>query len=381
MWQQGLHNDSSRSTLGHSKCKGVSNTCLSVWIRKTNNWPRIFIAFAAVAIWSAVPLTFRLFVTFQQRKGTYFWAILICSWGLCIRQTGYMLGFLAGNPYFPLPALMEQVGWVMMVSGFAVVLYSRLNLIVNSKRILRALLCLIIFNAVVWHPMMSTLSIGQEALGRKHRPTAKWARVFFFAERVQIIMFCGQEILMSMFYVRAAYEFLRTKYDPSLQHKVRKAMFLLLFSQGIVTSLDITIITIDFLGYQSLKLFIHSFIYSVKLEMEFIVLNQLVELSKEGIRGLNDISLKTQDTYRGSERGSNGKTKAVTPLMDPHDNWNTTSAFPEQRLPRMDSISSTVVPSSLPSPIARSNSVFGHVSGPSWGDNNKKSSTSIVHIP
>ncbi len=44
--------------------------------------------------------------------------------------------------------------------------------------------------------------------------------------------------------------------------------------------LEVGMITINFPGYLDMELFIHSFVYCVKLEAEFVVLNQLVELSQ-----------------------------------------------------------------------------------------------------
>lgn len=63
-------------------------------------------------------------------------------------------------------------------------------------------------------------------------------------------------------------------------------MILLLLVQVVIIAVDITLIVIDLAGYVSLKVSIHSFVYCIKLEMEFVVLNQLVELSKMGVPGI-----------------------------------------------------------------------------------------------
>jgi hypothetical protein len=191
-----------------------------------------------------------------------------------------------------------------MVSGFACVLYSRLNLILESRKVRRWVLGLIVFNGVVFHPMMITLSIGLAALGqdpiRNRNAMVSWYNVFKPMERVQIVMFSGQEILISSFYVRCAYQYLRTRYVQ--QRTVQRAMYLLLAVQAIVVLIDIALIVIDFVGFLTLKLFIHSFVYCVKLELEFLVLNQLVELSQLGVPGLPSFSLKsTRSRGNGEE--------------------------------------------------------------------------------
>lgn len=55
---------------------------------------------------------------------------------------------------------MSQGGWVAKVSGFLMVLYSRLNIIVQSCRVRRVLLGMIVANGVVWH----TIGIAMVAL-------------------------------------------------------------------------------------------------------------------------------------------------------------------------------------------------------------------------
>lgn len=100
-------------------------------------------------------------------------------------------------------------------------------------------------------------------------------------EKTQIIVFAVQESVISFFYVRAAYQYLKSRFaQPG---KMRQAMFLLLLVQFIILAVDVAIIVIDLAGYLQLKVFIHSFVYSVKLELEFVVLNQLVEFSRLGL--------------------------------------------------------------------------------------------------
>ena len=262
-----------------------------------------------------MPLTFRLFFTIKKRKSLYFWAILTCTWGLSIREVGYMLTLLAGNPAWPFGDVLAQVCWIMMVTGFAVVLWSRLNLILENVCIRKAVLYMIIFNAVVWHTFMITLSFGRIKLGMEGKfvTKAKWNKIYQPLERIHICFFNGQEILIAGLYIHAAYQYLRSRFATDTQ--IRKAMYLLVGVQTIVVCLDLTIIILDFLGFLMLKLFINSFCYCVKLELEFIVLNQLVEMSKLGVAG-GGFSLKTWDPeHQGGERGGERK---LSPEGDGH---------------------------------------------------------------
>ncbi|QDS71360.1 hypothetical protein FKW77_002474 [Venturia effusa] len=182
------------------------------------------------------------------------------------------------------------IGWVAMVSGFSTVLYSRLKLIVEDQHIRRRILITIILNGLIFHTAMVTISTGSAAVRntRPGRPQPAWGRANTPLERIQILVFSGQECLLSFFYVRAAYQYLRSRFAQ--RGKTRKAMCLLLGVQVIIVIIDIALIVVDFADLLMVKLFIHSFIYSVKLELELVVLNQLVELSRMGVPGLPSFS-------------------------------------------------------------------------------------------
>ena len=64
-----------------------------------------------------------------------------------------------------------------------------------------------------------------------------------------------------------------------------------LLVQLVAVTFDVTIVFMDFAGYLQLKFGVFSFAYAVKLELEFVALNQLVELSKMGLPGIASMSL------------------------------------------------------------------------------------------
>lgn len=96
-------------------------------------------------------------------------------------------------------------------------------------------------------------------------------------------MFNGQEILMAFFYVRAAYRYLNNGFTK--KDKVRNAMCLLIVVSAIVFAVDVFIVSLDISGHMRLKTFLHSFVYTIKLELEFVNLNQLVRISRMGSPG------------------------------------------------------------------------------------------------
>lgn len=268
-------------------------------------------------------MTIRLFTTLKRRSGLYFWSVLITSWGLCIRQIGIMTSYLARQCPWVLRLALAQVGWVMMVTGFSLVLYSRLSIIVQSRRTRQFALAMIIFNGVVWHTAMTTISTGkayEKYAGDISRLPA-WQHVDYYFERTQIVVFSAQETIISILYLHAAYKYLKNGFAQ--KEKSRQIMTTLLLVQVTIIAIDIGIIVIDFLGYLQLKLFINSFVYAAKLELEFVALNQLVELSKVGIsdgvanKFITCQERSTKDWYKSGGLESDSTSKLVRPTSVP----------------------------------------------------------------
>jgi hypothetical protein len=233
--------------------------------------------------------------------------MLCASWGLSVRGIAYDVQYFSPKTPWYVVVTVSQIGWICMVSGFALVLWSRLGLILQSEKTKQYLLRMIIFNGFVFHIAMTVLTLG--VWGLKQHPSKnvavmkEWIKVQGVWERIQILFFCGQEILISSMYIRAAYKYLRSWGDlapRSARRKIRGVMISLLTVQSIVVLIDVALITIDFLGLIRLKGFIHSFIYCVKLELEFVVLNQLVEISQLGVPGLPSTSTRAS-TSSGME--------------------------------------------------------------------------------
>lgn len=124
--------------------------------------------------------------------------------------------------------------------------------------------------------------------------TRAWKHVHDRVEKVQVVTFAVQDIILSCLYLRAAYQYLQGRFTQS--SKTRSVMCLLLLVQFVAIAFDVAIVFMDFAGYLQLKFIVFSFAYAVKLELEFVALNQLVELSKMGLPGIASMSLKAFKT-------------------------------------------------------------------------------------
>ena len=228
-------------------------------------------SFFAVALWLALELGVQVFCKFKRHKGLYFWSILIVACGVALHAIGLLLKlFVAGvNVYFS--TSMAKIGWIMDTTGFAVVLYSRLHLIVRNRKTLRLVLAMIIINAIIFHTPMIVFLMGLSKNSNKN-----WGRYVNPFEYTQVVGFSIQETIISIIYIRKTAKFLKTGYSTQL----RKVMTLLITVQVISVLIDIALLVIDTIGMFTLKAVLHPFAYAVKLKIEFAVLNSLLYMIK-----------------------------------------------------------------------------------------------------
>jgi hypothetical protein len=109
---------------------------------------------------------------------------------------------------------------------------------------------------------------------------APWIAYSNVIEPLQGVVFTIQQLIISAVYIKAAWNHLQS--SLATHKRVRKLMRSLIAVQALVFVVDVAVIVLECVGYFVLKMIIHSFIYSIKLEIEFVVLNQLVALSQAG---------------------------------------------------------------------------------------------------
>jgi hypothetical protein len=130
----------------------------------------VFISFGAVALWSTLTLTIRLVTTMKKRSGMYFYSIFATTWGLSIRQIGNFVQFYSPSCPWQIGFVLQEIGWVGMISGFSMVLYSRLSIILESRKVRRAVLAMVVTNGLVWHSAMIIILGGMRAMQNSHQP-------------------------------------------------------------------------------------------------------------------------------------------------------------------------------------------------------------------
>ncbi|KAL4937928.1 hypothetical protein BDV06DRAFT_202067 [Aspergillus oleicola] len=230
----------------------------------------------SIAAYNVFELLFWIFGTFQHRQGLYFGSILVSAVALIgyivavfIRifrpDGGTMGGFIWAFSY---PALM---------TAQILVLYSRLYLVLpHNPRILRAVLIMIIITSVLSVPAQVVIQLSAAAGANR------FLHAEYLTERVVFTMAFAREVIICLIYMFQAYRNLQ----PIVLAKGRagqKVLIYLMLVQTWVIILDAGFIAQIFLNLGETVTGYGALLYSLKLKMEFGVLNALITLLKSPV--------------------------------------------------------------------------------------------------
>jgi len=251
--------------------------------------------FMSIAVYNVIELTLMIFFTFKRRKGLYFWSLLVATYGIVLYTFGFFFKFYD----IPVPSMffltLIAIGWWGMVTGQSVVLYSRLHLIYRSTADRgRWVLYMIIFNAIICHIPTTALTYGSNS----SNPTP-FIRPYMIYEKVQVTIFFIQEVIISGLYVYKTSRILRAE-GGIRGRNGRTVMNHLIWVNVMVIILDITLISLEYADYYNVQIVYKAAVYSVKLKMEFSILNRLLDL----VQGR--ITDTSEDPHRSHHRSQHG---------------------------------------------------------------------------
>lgn len=218
--------------------------------------------------------------TFERHSSVYFGSIVCTAIGIILYTTGTMCGFfgLIQDPGQILGITLSAQ--VMILSGFSIVIWSRLHLIIQNPEFLRGLLMLIILTSVILHGVAIPIYLVLGFYKKKVSPT-KYAG---FADSA---VFTAQEAFCTSLYIFKTIRFIRSPYSKNTQ----RTICLLVLVQLTVMATDAISWFLQVSNRILIATIMHGFFYSLKLRLEIVVLNELQDLIKAGrLTGLGVIS-------------------------------------------------------------------------------------------
>ncbi|KAJ6110032.1 hypothetical protein N7486_002267 [Penicillium sp. IBT 16267x] len=253
-------------------------------------------ALFALSVYNVVEILISTFTTFRRRHGLYFWSMLVCAFGILLHAISGFLRYLALAPNFPM-AVLVCIGWYAMVTGQSVVLYSRLQLVSTHFDYLRYVLWMIIIDACIFHIPTTVLFLGS------NHGVDSWIAPFNIYERVQLTGFSVQETIISALYIWETMTGLR----PVLLLKGARGQRVitnLVIVNSVAILLDASLLAHEYSNQFDIQTSYKPFVYSIKLKMEFTVLNDLVAVINSDSATLEEIQGSRYDNLTIQPRWS-----------------------------------------------------------------------------
>lgn len=161
-----------------------------------------------------------------------------------------------------------------MVTGFALVLYSRLHIICRNRRFLCGCLAVIIVNAMLCHPFVIVGSVYNGVYKELV------LHVGFYLDGLFVL----QEIGLGGCYVYFFIQFVRGfPEEPEAKSVLRK----LIIAECVVFCTDVIPLGLLYAEFYVPREALTPFCYAVKLKLEFFILNLLVQYSQRTHRSAN----------------------------------------------------------------------------------------------
>ncbi|KAF2790720.1 hypothetical protein K505DRAFT_364466 [Melanomma pulvis-pyrius CBS 109.77] len=229
-----------------------------------------FLTLTGMAWFNAIELLWTIFVSFQRWTGRYFSCLVVATLGVFLYQVNvfFMIFAPSFNPHAVIACI--GIGWSAMVTGQSLVLWSRLHLVCRSQWKLNAILYMIIIDGVGLHGpqfVFSLLAIKNGAIDPTYKP-------FEIMEKIAIAVFTVQELIISGVYLSETVRIL--KVGELVQKKSNRRRIQMLFLANVaIIAIDVTTVTLEFLALWGVWCSFKGFGYSVKLKIEFAILNQL----------------------------------------------------------------------------------------------------------
>ncbi|KAK7720498.1 hypothetical protein SLS63_009840 [Diaporthe eres] len=234
---------------------------------------------AGIGLWNSCEIVLVVWWTFKRRRTLYFWSLMLAAFGVIICSVAQVIDFSLGSQNGMFVVVLGSAGWIPMVTGQSLVLYSRLHLLWVDSRIMTFLLTMIIFNGLTMHGGAFAINVLARAL-----QTESLVKAYEIMERTEVTVFFVQEITLSMLYLWRCRHFLK-QYGRRMESEETAAMKStlrsLILANLVVLLLDLSILVLEYMGYNYVQIKVKDFIYSFKLKVEIGALNSLRDFVRQ----------------------------------------------------------------------------------------------------
>lgn len=239
-------------------------------------------AFVGMTLYLFVEVNLLIFRSFKKRQGLYFWSMQIGSLGILMDSVGIILAYFttpSTRAIWPLYTLFLVVGWAIYSTAQSLVLYSRLHLVLQNRRIQRYVLYMIVstvFTFIIPHLILVWPAYNTS----DYKMSALWSPREAIAQRYTQLGYTITESIISGLYIWSLVPLLRLKSNV----RQRRVMTDLIYVNVVVIAFDILQTVFIYTNRAGISHPVQSFSYILKLRLEFVVLNQLMDVAARGMR-------------------------------------------------------------------------------------------------
>ncbi|KAF5589111.1 uncharacterized protein FSUBG_11257 [Fusarium subglutinans] len=210
----------------------------------------IVITCATISLYNGIELLLLILTSSRRHNDLFSWSLAVASIGVLPYASGWLVRYfdVIGDVT---NMLINNIGWILLTTGQALVLYSRLNLLVKSITILKV---------------------------------TKWQKLdrngaFIKVQKAQLAFFCAQDFLLSGLYIWKMMEIIRRRETENQTPRIIWHLFAI--NVGIVL-VDVTLLAVSFTNNFLWQQGIKAVTYSVKLKVEFVILGKLSDYVHKG---------------------------------------------------------------------------------------------------
>ena len=248
--------------------------------------------FIALSLYNASELVLLIFSTFKRWRGLYFWSLAVATAAILPYSVGMLLWYYKIGPSYA-GSVPNNIGWIAMVTGQSLVLYSRLHLVLRNEKLLRGIFWMIIIDAIALYTSTTVVQFGSYS----EKNIVGFKKASYVLEKVQMTGFTTQELIISGLYMREISRLTRSVFD----YDRRRTLRILTTVQVIIVLLDIGLLILEYCDLIIYQETFKSVAYSVKLKMEFAVLGKLIS------------GISHSQTAAGQERMTRHRSATTTP--------------------------------------------------------------------
>ena len=239
-------------------------------------------AFVGITLFLVVEVNVLIFRAFKRRQGLYFWSMQIGTLGIFIETLGLILKYFGApktDAIWPLYTLFTEVGWAAFVTAQNLVLYSRLHLVMQNQKIQRYVFRMIL--STIFTFIIPTMVVAWPAYNTSDRAMSSvWSPRLGIVDRYTQIGYTITELIISGLYIWSLLRLLRLK--PNVRW--RRVMIDLIYVNLVAIAFDFISVGFVYTNQLGFGFPVQTFSYILKLRLEFVVLNQLMDVAARGMR-------------------------------------------------------------------------------------------------